>query len=186
MKAATGTGDAEDVAPAAARHHVGAADLFRAHAGFVAGFLTKMGASAVDVDDLTQEVFLVAHRRGGYEHGPARPTTWLAEIALRVLATHRRGRRRKPSSTGIELDGIEGHDAGPDDVVEARRALSRVALCLDGLDEQHRAVFVLFELEGEPCASIAAALDVPVGTVYSRLHNARRKFLEAWGVSDGG
>ena len=186
MKAATSTGDAEDVAPAASRPRVGAADLFRAHAGFVAGFLSKMGASAVDVDDLTQDVFLVAHRRGGYEHGSARPTTWLAEIALRVIATHRRGRRRKPSSTGIELDGMVGESAPPDDVVDARRALSRVARCLDGLDEQHRAVFVLFELEGEPCASIAAALDVPTGTVYSRLHHARRKFLETWEGDDGG
>jgi RNA polymerase sigma-70 factor (ECF subfamily) len=42
-------------------------------------------------------------------------------------------------------------------------------------------VFVLFELEGEPCASIATALGIPTGTVYSRLHHARRRFLEAWG-----
>jgi RNA polymerase sigma-70 factor (ECF subfamily) len=181
MKVGTAPGDEVDVAPAAASPRMGAADLFRAHAGFVAGFLSRMGAAAVDLDDLTQEVFLVAHRRGGYEPGPARPTTWLAEIALRVLATYRRSKRRKPSSNGMELDALEGHDAGPDEVVAARRSLSRVQACLEGLDEQHRAVFVLFELEGEPCASIAAALDLPVGTVYSRLHNARKKFLDAWG-----
>ena len=41
--------------------------LFRAHAGFVAGFLSKMGTKKNDIDDLLQDVFLVAHRRGGFE-----------------------------------------------------------------------------------------------------------------------
>jgi len=160
----------------------GAADLFRAHAGFVAGFLTRMGASTVDVDDLTQEVFLVAHRRGGYVAGPARPTTWLAEIALRVLSTHRRTKRRKPEKmAGDELDAMISERAAADDQVSARRALARVQRCLEGLDEEHRAVFVLFELEGEPCSAIAGALGIPVGTVYSRLHHARKKFTDAWG-----
>lgn len=158
-----------------------AGDLYRAHAGFVAGFLSRMGAGTVDVEDLTQEVFLVAHRRGGYVEGPARPTTWLAEIALRVLSTHRRTRRRKPETPSTDaLEGLRSDASGTDDRVASMRALERVQQCLEGLDDEHRAVFVLFELEGEPCGAIAAALDVPVGTVYSRLHHARKKFLDAW------
>jgi RNA polymerase sigma-70 factor (ECF subfamily) len=46
------------------------------------------------------------------------------------------------------------------------------------MDAGHRAVFILFELEGESCESIAAGLEVPIGTVYSRLHAARRAFRE--------
>ncbi len=159
-----------------------AAELFRAHGGFVAGFLCRMGASTVDVEDLTQDVFLVAHRRGGYVEGPARPTTWLAEIVLRVLSTHRRTKRRKPERpAGDTLDALHTDDAPVDERVDSRRSLERVQRCLEGLDEDHRAVFVLYELEGEPCGAIASALEVPVGTVYSRLHHARKKFLDAWG-----
>lgn len=158
-----------------------AGELYRAHAGFVAGFLSRMGAGTVDVEDLTQEVFLVAHRRGGFVDGPARPTTWLAEIALRVLSTHRRTKRRKPETPSTEaLEGLRSEAAAADDRVASIRSLQRVQQCLEGLDDDHRAVFVLFELDGEPCGAIASALGVPVGTVYSRLHHARKRFLEAW------
>lgn len=159
---------------------IGAGELYRAHARFVSGFLAKMGAAAVDVGDLTQEVFLVAHRRGGYVEGAARPTTWLAEIAVRVLSTHRRTKRRKPEHGGDALEALQTETPLADEQVASLRALARVQTCLEGLDDQHRAVFVLFELEGEPCSAIASALGIPVGTVYSRLHHARRKFMESW------
>ena len=158
----------------------GGGELYRAHARFVSGFLAKMGAAAVDVGDLTQEVFLVAHRRGGYVEGAARPTTWLAEIAVRVLSTHRRTKRRKPEHGGDALEALQTETPLADEQVASLRALARVQTCLEGLDDQHRAVFVLFELEGEPCSAIASALGIPVGTVYSRLHHARRKFMESW------
>lgn len=179
MKARDTAGNAHVEALAPAR--IGAGELYRAHARFVSGFLARMGAAAVDVGDLTQEVFLVAHRRGGYVEGAARPTTWLAEIAVRVLSTHRRTKRRKPEHGGGDvLDAMPAEAPAADEHLASVRALARVQHCLEGLDDQHRAVFVLYELEGEPCSAIAAALDIPVGTVYSRLHHARRKFMESW------
>src|SRR5258708_35243298 len=54
---------------------IGAEALFRAHASFVAGFLVRLGVRPADLDDLMQEVFVVAHRRGGLQPGPARPPT---------------------------------------------------------------------------------------------------------------
>lgn len=170
----------------AAPARIGAGDLYRAHAPFVAGFLARMGAKQVDVADLTQEVFLVAHRRGGFAEGPARPTTWLAEIALRVLSTHRRGARRKPSVPMTDtLDSMRADRPHPDQDLATKQALGRVQECLQDLDLDHRACFVLFELEGATCAEIATALSVPIGTVYSRLHHARRKFMDAWAASGG-
>ena len=74
---------------------IGAEALFRAHASFVAGFLVRLGVRPSDLDDLMQEVFVVAHRRGGFQPGPARPTTWLARIAIRVAMAHRRTRMRQ-------------------------------------------------------------------------------------------
>lgn len=185
VKVAESPGHAQPT-PDAAPARIGAGDLYRAHAGFVAGFLCRMGAKHVDVADLTQEVFLVAHRRGGYAEGPARPTTWLAEIAVRVLSTHRRSARRKPTiPAGETLEQRHAETPPPDLQVDSIRALEQVQRCLDGLDLEHRAVFVLFELEGEPCSGIATALGIPIGTVYSRLHNARKKFLDAWALNGG-
>lgn len=68
----------------------------------------------------------------------------------------------------------------PTDTVEAWESLGRVRVALESLDLPHRAVFVLFELQGESCDDIAAGLGIPTGTVYSRLHKARKQFTEAY------
>jgi RNA polymerase sigma-70 factor (ECF subfamily) len=162
------------------RHH-DAASLFREHASFVANFLHRLGVGPTDLDDLVQEVFLVAHRRGGFiEDGRARPTTWLAEISIRVASVSRRSRRRSREQPDQDTV-VDAHsrDADPARAAEASQALDRVQAALDSLDPERRAIFILFELEGEPCQSIASAFGIPVGTVYSRLHNARKQFKDA-------
>lgn len=159
--------------------------LFRAHALFVASFLRRLGTPGSEVDDLVQEVFLIAHRKGGYTPGAGQPRSWLGAIALRVASTSKRtrGRRREdPIDESLPLA------AAPHDVaaaLETQRALQRVQQALDGLELEQRAAFVLYEFEGEGCDSIAASLGVPVGTVYSRLHHARRRFLDAYAALDG-
>lgn len=157
-----------------------AAALYRAHARFVATFLARLGAPGAELDDLVQEVFLTAHRRGGHRAGPARPTTWLAEIALRVFSNARRARRRKPAEGDDEAAALVPAADDPFEAAATSESLRRVERALATLDLDHRAVFVLFELEGESCEDIAAGLGVPVGTVYSRLHNARRRFQKAY------
>jgi RNA polymerase sigma-70 factor, ECF subfamily len=162
------------------RHH-DAASLFREHAGFVANFLHRLGAAALDVDDLVQEVFLVAHRRGGFiEDGRARPTTWLAEIAIRVASVSRRSRRRSREQPDHDtIADAHSRDIDPARAAETNEALDRVQAALDTIDPERRAIFILFELQGEPCQSIAGAFGIPVGTVYSRLHKARKQFQAA-------
>lgn len=66
----------------------------------------------------------------------------------------------------------------PGELAETAEALRRVQQALEVLDEAKRAVFILFELDGESCESIAAGLGIPIGTVYSRLHKARKLFME--------
>ncbi|MBO6941024.1 MAG: RNA polymerase sigma factor [Deltaproteobacteria bacterium] len=154
--------------------------LFREHAPFVASFLRRLGVHSVDVDDAVQEVFLVAHQRG-FTPGPATPRSWLGAIAWRVASARRRAathRREIPDDSGIH--DLRATTAGPAAAAETREALVLAGRALDSLDEEHRVPFILFELEGESCASIAAGLEVPLGTVYSRLHNARRRFLAAY------
>jgi RNA polymerase sigma-70 factor (ECF subfamily) len=162
------------------RHH-DAASLFREHAPFVANFLHRLGIAPTDIDDLVQEVFLVAHRRGGFvEDGRARPTTWLAEISIRVASVSRRSKRRSREQPDQDtISDAHSRDIDPARATETQQALDRVQAALDSLDPERRAIFILFELEGEPCQSIADAFGIPVGTVYSRLHKARQQFKDA-------
>jgi RNA polymerase sigma-70 factor, ECF subfamily len=127
-----------------------------------------------------QETFLVAHRNGGYRPGPATPTTWLAAIALRVGTSRRRALQRKRAREDLGGAAMTGaSELDPEQASVQRAMLQRVQLALDRLDHDKRVVFILFELEGEDCAAIAASLDVPIGTVHSRLHHARKAFTRA-------
>jgi RNA polymerase sigma-70 factor (ECF subfamily) len=159
---------------------VTAEELFRRHAAFVATFVFRYGVAAASVDDVVQEVFITAHRRGGFQEGAAKATTWLAEIAVRVVSTHKRTeRRRRVVSDEGALERAVSDAATPDETALHRAALARVQRALDALDDKQRVVFVLFELMGETCQDIARGLGVPVGTVHSRLFAARRAFLSA-------
>jgi RNA polymerase sigma-70 factor (ECF subfamily) len=154
--------------------------LFKLYASFVASFLYRQGARGADLDDLVQDVFLTAHRRGGYRPGPASPTTFLAHIALEANLKRRRGDGRWRTSHSDEATGaIVGRaPTDPAQALATKDAARRLQVLLESMDPPHRAVFILFELEGESCESIAAGLELPIGTVYSRLHSARRAFRE--------
>ena len=112
--------------------------------------------------------------------GAARPTTWLAEIAVRVLSTHRRTQRRRPEQPDEALAAVASGESGPAERAAAGQLLERLNQALAELDIDKRAVFVLFELDGEPCDAIAAGLGVPLSTVYSRLHEARKELKAAF------
>jgi RNA polymerase sigma-70 factor (ECF subfamily) len=160
---------------------IDAAELFRAHAQFVAAFLRRLGIPHQETNDLVQEVFVLVHTKGGYRAGAAGPTTWLAGLALGVARNHRRrvGRRARLDH---ERADAEQDPVGEDPVgtIEARRSLGLVREALDQISEDQRVVIMLHELEGESSVSIAAGLAVPVGTVYARLHRGRKAFREAY------
>jgi RNA polymerase sigma-70 factor (ECF subfamily) len=165
---------------------IGAEALFRAHAGFVAAFIRRLGIQPGDADDLVQEVFLVAHRKGGYVPGPGQPRTWLAAIALRVArSAHRARSRQRETLEASALDAIAAPGGDPEAALQVHESLARVQQALDTLDLEHCAAFVLYEIEGEPCEAIAAAFEVPIGTIYSRLHHARRRFVDAYSTLTG-
>ncbi len=156
------------------------AELFRQHAPFVAKFLLRMGAPRADLDDLMQEVFLIAHRNGGYQPGPAKPTTYLASIAFKLVHTERRKRRvRAFVEADDERVARASGGANPEEAATNRQQLRRLQHALEALDEDKRAVFVLAELQGESIVSIASGLGIPTDTAHSRLRAARRLFREA-------
>lgn len=151
------------------------AELFHAHHAYVARFLKYSGAPASELEDLVQEVFLVALRRG-FEPGAASPRTWLTQIAIRVASGQRRTRRRHPEQPDEDaIDRVEFEGPGPQRSAELQEAIGRVQRCLTQLTEKERTVFVLSEIMGETGQAMAELLEVPLGTVYRRLHAARQR-----------
>lgn len=157
---------------------LGAEVLFRRHASFVASFVFRLGARGAQVDDLVQDVFLLAHGRGGYRPGPASPTTFLARLALEAAQAMRRRDQRfaLAHSEPFALAALGSAQETPSDALLLQRAAHDLQGALEAIEPDRRAVFILFELHGESCDAIAAAFDVKVGTVYSRLHAARKEF----------
>lgn len=143
---------------------------YRRHADFVWRSLQRLGVRPSELNDALQEVFLVAHRKlDEFDVERAKFSTWLFGIAVRTAQGFKRRRRAE------SLDDRDLVDATtPQSVCEHRESLEILQAALATLSPELRATFVLFELEGESCASIAELFGVPVGTVYSRLHTARQ------------
>ncbi len=152
---------------------VGADKLFREHAAYVAAFLRRLGILEAAVDDAVQEVFLVAHTRGGYLPGPASARTWLGAITIRVAANARRARQRRRETADDRIPESHSPSTAPDIVVEQRQELALVERALGEMSDLHRHVFLRFAVAGHSCDDIARSMGVPTGTVYSRLHAAR-------------
>lgn len=169
--------------PAGAKHDVRA--IYAAHGDFVWANLQRLGVREADLEDMAQEVFVVVHQRLHTFDGSSKMTTWLFGICLRVAAAYRRKayvvRERVGEELPDESDGRASTERGatPEQALAEQQARARLEALLDTLDLEKRAVFVMFELEELSCEQIALELEVPVGTVYSRLHAARKAFAKA-------
>ena len=152
--------------------------LVRQHAAFVWRTLRRLGLSPSDADDASQEVFLVASRRLGVIQA-GRERSFLCATALRVASTFRRTRRRRSEEPAGQLDELAAGAPDPETLVCARSDREELDRVLDAIDDDARAVFVLFELEELPVAEIAELLSLPAGTVASRLQRAREAFHKA-------
>jgi RNA polymerase sigma-70 factor, ECF subfamily len=163
---------------------VGAEELFRLHAAFVARFLFRLGVRPDGIEDAVQEVFLVVHRQGGYRPGAAKPTSYLGNLAMHAAAAYRRRERvRAARETDAPVEDVASTRSDPVEVLETNESLRRLQDALGLLEPDLRTTLVLAEIEGESCTSIAAAMGIPVGTVYWRLHQARKKFQHAMHVA---
>lgn len=148
------------------------------HGDFVWATLQRLGVRDGSLEDLFQEVFLVVHERGASFEGRSRLSTWLYGVCLRVVIAHRRRawvRREKPTDAPPEPEPTLDSDA-PDAALEQRQAQRRLAEVLDAMEPERRALFVMVVIEEMPTEEVAAILDVPAGTVHSRMHAARKEF----------
>ncbi len=149
--------------------------MFHHHYDFVWRSVRRLGVAPDAVDDATQEVFVVASRKlDAIELGKEK--SFLFGTAMRVASDTRRAVQRRRQSPADEQP--EPIDATPalDELVDQKRAREMLDDLVSQLPEDTRAIFVLFELEGMTMARIASDLDLPAGTVASRLRRGRELF----------
>jgi RNA polymerase sigma-70 factor, ECF subfamily len=153
--------------------------VYTAHFHHVARWARALGGLDADLDDLGQEVFLVVRRKLASYTGPSLPA-WLYGITRKTVSDYRRRAfmRRLLGGVNRSLDaGAElAHQPSmqPLDRWEAQRILRRV---LERMSRVRRTAFILFEIEGYSGEEIAELEQIPLATVYTRLHHARKDFL---------
>ncbi len=157
--------------------------LYRRHVGPVRRLVYQMTTDSQVLDDLTQDVFLKVHRNLSKFRGDAQFSTWIFRIAYNVCQDYhrRKGRNRKVVSLPVEDLPISAPDAEILSRVDRQEWVSRA---LETLTPDHRAVVVLHDLQEKPQEEVAQILEVPVGTVKSRLFYGRRK-LKEWFSAQG-
>jgi RNA polymerase sigma factor (sigma-70 family) len=160
-------------------------ELFDRHHRAMYRFLARLtGANHADLDDLVQATFVqVAHSASRFD-GRAMVRTWLFGIAVNVARRHVRGNvRRRKVITDVADERpsrIPGRDR-PDENAENRELLLRLEHAIDELPLKLREVFVACEVEDLPGADVARLLSIPEGTLWRRLHEARKAIRVALG-----
>lgn len=143
-------------------------------------YLGRLGATASDADDLIQATFLeVLGAAGRFDPNyPAR--NWLLGIATLMLRRDRRSLQRRAARLAAFGNRLLGQlPATPYEVLESEATLHGLAAALANLPLSKREVFVLVRLEGLSGEEVARAVGIPLRTVWTRLHHARRKLRDA-------
>jgi RNA polymerase sigma-70 factor (ECF subfamily) len=137
-----------------------------------------------DARDATQETFIAAWRRIRELRDPDRFDAWLQRIAVNSarMTLRARGRRRVRE---IPAGDVATLATASDRALRVRPDADLLGAALDRLPADQRAILALHHLEGHGIAELAEILAIPVGTVKSRLHTARRALQDAL-VAEGG
>jgi RNA polymerase sigma-70 factor (ECF subfamily) len=178
---ARGTHAAERSAPATsdaalmqqlAKGQLGAlGELYDRYQAPLRSFIARATRDAHDVDDLVHATFLSAAQCAERYDGRASCRPWLIGIAAQLL----RRRRRAVSRFLAVLSAFKDTLQPPSDPRPSLQARTDIERALATLSEPKRITLLLAEVEGLSCDEIAQALEIPVGTVWTRLHAARRE-----------
>ena len=152
------------------------AGLFERYQRSIFNVMYQLVRDREDAADLTQETFVRAFRHLSRLQAPEAFGTWLRRIAVNIGRDHLK-RRRLPTEPLTTLTGgeraVESPDESLDRVAIRRELVATIRTAIARLPEDHRLVVILHHLDGLPVAEIAEVLDIPVGTVKSRLARAR-------------
>lgn len=158
------------------------ARLFQELGPFVWRALRRLGVQERDCEDVLQEVFLTVHKKLREFEQRSTLRTWVYGICLRKAQDYRR-LARVAREVGEPKDELRATAPNQEQTLEVHRARALLDSILDQLDEDKRAVFVMFEWEGLSMAEVAELVGVPVQTAYARLYAARRHVQTALSVA---
>ncbi len=167
--------DAETLRRVAAGDVEALGALYDRHARALLGFVRRVAPSD-DAEDIVQNVFLRALSRAGrFDADAASARPWLFGIAVRIAGERRRSVRRFAAALlRLSTSGKRATEPAAAEKTDVERALA-------ALSPQKREVLLLVEVEELTCDEVAAALGIPVGTVWTRLHHARRELRQLLG-----
>jgi RNA polymerase sigma-70 factor (ECF subfamily) len=141
--------------------------------------------------DVAQEAFIKAYQALPSFRGQSAFYTWLYRITMNVAADRARSRAAQGRAFGTErvpeedwervIADPDPGEASPVDAAARREERQKIMKALDQLTEDHRRIIMLGDLEGLSYREIAETLEIPMGTVMSRLHNARKRLRDVLG-----
>lgn len=159
--------------------------VYTQHAAFVWRTLRRLGVRPADLEDVCQEAFMVVHRRLSEFDGRAPVGAWIFGICMRLASDYRK-RAHIRRETAVAETPDQARPPEQFEAVERTQARARLERILDALDEDKRAVFVLFEIEQWAMADVARAVGCPVQTAYARLYAARKQVQDSVARTQGG
>lgn len=173
--------DAQLIDETLAGHSAAFGQLVQKYQDRLYNTVVHVAGNAEDAQDVVQDAFVQAFLKlDTFQHSSAF-YTWLYRIAFNVAAS--RWRRKRPTLSiehARETSGLEPMDnaEGPTELLERKETCRQVRDAIDRLNYEHREVLILREIDGCCYETIAEILDVPLGTVRSRLHRARMQLRE--------
>ena len=147
--------------------------VFREHYPYVVRLAARVTGDADLAKDIAQDVFIAVFRGLPDFRGESSLRTWIYQITLRTAGRHSVRRKSQPA-TGLEFDQLQGGEAA-----DGNATLAEFAVAFGKLPLEARTVITLVAIEGLCHQEAAEVLGVPVGTVASRLHAARRRLMSA-------
>jgi RNA polymerase sigma-70 factor (ECF subfamily) len=185
--AALGPADEADlVARCVAGDRAAQDELYQRFRRQIANNLYRVLGDRGDIDDLVQEVFVIAFRGLERFRGDARLSTWIYRICVNVALGRIRTRKRRPAAYGAaDLDAVPADPSltdrpeTPEKSLERRQDRARVYRALQMLAPKKQIVLYLHEIEGLDLKEIAYLVDSNPVTVRTRLFYARREFYRA-------
>jgi len=167
------------------------AELAMEHMGSLYSAALRMTRNAADAEDLVQETYLRAYRGfGGFQEG-TNLKAWLYRILTNTYINAYRAKQRRPDESDLDdvedlylynrLGGLEAARAGrsAEDELMDMFSEAEVKAAVESLPEGFRMAVLLADVEGFSYKEIAEILDIPIGTVMSRLHRGRRALEKA-------